>query len=439
MGSTITLHNVAKTYVGGQPALRQVSLTIGAGEFLVLLGPSGCGKSTLLRMIAGLETITEGELHLDGCLANDLDPSERDTAMIFQSFALYPNMTAAENIAFPLAVQKQDPTEVSRRVDSAAHALGISHLLERLPHRLSGGERQRVAMGRATVRQPSVFLLDEPLSSLDARLRTRLRLEILSAVRKSGATTIYVTHDQAEAMALGDRVAVLREGILQQVDTPQGLYTLPANAFVASFVGTPRISLIHGTVYAPIDDAMAISLGAQQLSLPMPLSRDHQMLRVMQGSPLLIGLRPEAVRIAERTLASPFERPLTGIVEHVEFQGHETLLHLTVGGQAADVPDQAALDTLIRPTRSSTTGLAKQLVHRAAELLTGKRRTSQPHPSPAPDTPTRTRGELVVRVNTGSFHQRGQHLPLLIDVRNLFVFDARGERVSPDPTHIPEL
>ncbi|MFE9138905.1 ABC transporter ATP-binding protein [Streptomyces sp. NPDC007355] len=439
MGSTITLHNVAKTYPGGQSALRQVSLTVTAGEFLVLLGPSGCGKSTLLRMIAGLETITEGELHLDGTLANDLDPSERDTAMIFQSFALYPNMTAAENIAFPLAVQKQDPAQVSQHVESAAHALGISHLLERRPHRLSGGERQRVAMGRATVRQPSVFLLDEPLSSLDARLRTRLRLEILSTVRKSGATTIYVTHDQSEAMALGDRVAVLRDGILQQVDTPQGLYSLPANAFVASFVGTPRISLIHGTVYAPIDGAMAISLGAQQLNLPMPLSRDHQMLRVMQGSPLLIGLRPEAVRIAERTQAGPFERPLTGIVEHVEFQGHETLLHLTVGGQAADVPDQSVPEPPLRPIRRSTSGLARQLVQRASKLLSRQRRTPGPYHAPTPTTPTRSRGELVVRANTGSFHQRGQHLPLLVDVCNLFVFDARGERVSPDPTHIPEL
>jgi multiple sugar transport system ATP-binding protein len=439
VGSTITLHNIAKTYPGGQSALRQVSLTVGAGEFLVLLGPSGCGKSTLLRMIAGLETITEGELHLDGTLANELEPSERDTAMIFQSFALYPNMTAAENIAFPLAVQKQDPARVSQRVESAAHALGISHLMDRLPSRLSGGERQRVAMGRATVRQPSVFLLDEPLSSLDARLRTRLRLEILSTVRKSGATTIYVTHDQSEAMALGDRVAVLRDGILQQVDTPQGLYTLPANAFVASFVGTPRISLLHGTVYAPIDGDMTISLGAQQLSLPMPLSRDHQMLRVMQGSPLLIGLRPEAVRIAEHTRASPFERPLTGIVEHVEFQGHETLVHLTVGGQAADVPDQAVPEPSPRPTRRSTVGRAQQLVQRATEFFTRQHHAGGRHHPPAPAAPTRSRGELVVRANTGSFHQRGQHVPLLVDVRNLFVFDARGERVSPDPTHIPEL
>ncbi|MFK3730343.1 ABC transporter ATP-binding protein [Streptomyces sp. NPDC088090] len=437
MGSTITLKNVAKTYPGGQPALRRLSLTVTAGEFLVLLGPSGCGKSTLLRMIAGLETITEGELHLDGVLANDLDPSERDTAMIFQNFALYPNMTASENIGFPLAVHKQGPAEVERRVESAAAALGISHLLQRLPGQLSGGERQRVAMGRATVRRPSVFLLDEPLSSLDARLRTRLRLEILSSARKSGATTVYVTHDQAEAMALGDRIAVMRDGILQQIDTPRSLYALPANAFVASFIGTPRISLIHGTVYAPIDGAMAVSLGAQQLPLPMPLTRDHQMLRVVQGNPLLIGLRPEAVRITDRARATEFERPLTGIVEHVEFQGHETLLHLSIGGQRADVPPQALPDTPTRPARGKAAGLTRRLMSRAK---TAARRRSAPSLAVPPNRGIEAdSGELVVRANSGAHHRRGQHLPLLVDVRSLLVFDERGERVSPDPTHIPDL
>ncbi|WP_374492759.1 ABC transporter ATP-binding protein [Streptomyces sp. ICN903] len=364
MGSTITLHDLAKTYPNGQTAVNRLSLAIEAGEFLVLLGPSGCGKSTLLRMIAGLETITEGELRLNGRLANDLDPSERDVAMIFQSFALYPTMTAAENIGFPLAVRKQDRPHVAAQVQTVAETLGIGHLLARSPSQLSGGERQRVAMGRAVVRRPSVFLMDEPLSSLDARLRNRLRMEMLSVARSTGATTVYVTHDQAEAMALGDRVAVLRDGALQQVDTPRRLYELPANAFVASFIGTPRINLLHGTVHAPIDGSLSVSLGAQHLPLPQPLTHDHQMLRVVQSRPLLIGLRPEAVRIAEHSQATPFERPLTGVVEHIEFQGHEALLHLSLGGRQADVPPQPLPQEQHKPPRNTTTDLARRLLHR---------------------------------------------------------------------------
>ncbi|MFF8513468.1 TOBE domain-containing protein [Streptomyces sp. NPDC015492] len=241
----------------------------------------------------------------------------------------------------------------------------------------------------------------------------------------------------AEAMALGDRIAVMRDGILQQVDTPRGLYALPANAFVASFIGTPRISLIHGTVYAPIDGVMAVSLGAQQLPLPMPLTRDHQMLRIVQGNPLLIGLRPEAVRIADRTQATEFERPLTGIVEHVEFQGHETLLHLSVGGHRADVPPQALPDPPARTTRRNATGLTRRLISHATTALQ-KRSASAPLTAPNPGIETNS-GELVVRANSGTHHRRGRHLPLLVDVRSLLVFDERGERVSPDPTHIPDL
>ncbi|WP_326657360.1 ABC transporter ATP-binding protein [Streptomyces sp. NBC_00385] len=439
MGSTITLHHLAKTYPNGQTAVRQLSLTVEDGEFLVLLGPSGCGKSTLLRMIAGLESISEGELHLDGRLANDLEPSERNVAMIFQNFALYPNMTTAQNIGFPLAVQKQDPAQVESHAASVAQTLGIDHLLQRTPGQLSGGERQRVAMGRAVVRRPSVFLMDEPLSSLDARLRARLRTEILSITRRTGATTIYVTHDQAEAMALGDRVAVLRGGILQQVDSPRNLYALPANAFVASFVGTPRINLLHGTVHAPVDGVMTVSLGAQQLALPYPLTRDHQMLRVVQGRPLLIGLRPEAIRLAEHSRATPFERPLTGIVEHVEFQGHEALLHLSLGGQQADVPPQPSALAPHLQKRWSATALIQRVLRRTG--LFNRRPLSPPGPDHFP-TPAPIRsgiGELVVRDEPSAPHRRGQHLPLLVDVRNLLIFDDHGERVSPDPTQTPEL
>ncbi|MEW2127918.1 ABC transporter ATP-binding protein [Streptomyces sp. NPDC007259] len=438
MGSTITLRDLAKTYPNGQTAVRKISLTVDDGEILVLLGPSGCGKSTLLRMIAGLETISAGELHLDGRLANDLESSERGIAMIFQSFALYPNMTAAQNIGFPLTVQKRDPAEVDTHATTVAHTLGIDHLLQRTPHQLSGGERQRVAMGRALVRRPSVFLMDEPLSSLDARLRARLRTEMLSVTRRTGATTIYVTHDQAEAMALGDRVAVLRGGTLQQIDSPRNLYALPANAFVASFVGTPRINLLHGTVHAPIGEPMRLSLGAQHLPLPHPLTRDHQMLRVVQGRPLLIGLRPEAIRIAEHSHATPFERGLTGIVEHVEFQGHEALLHLSLGGQQAEVPAQPTAQPPVPMRRWNATSL----VHRALR----RRKITHRHHSTAGTgqfpTPAPSRngiGELIVRDEPSTPHRRGQHVPLLVDVRSLLVFDAHGERISPDPTQTPQL
>ncbi|MEU1123279.1 ABC transporter ATP-binding protein [Streptomyces sp. NPDC005899] len=438
MGSTITLRNLTKTYPNGQRGVRRLSLTVQDGEFLVLLGPSGCGKSTLLRMIAGLETISGGELHLDGRIANDLPPSERDIAMIFQSFALYPNMTTAQNIGFPLAVRKQDSGQVTAHVQSVARTLGIDHLLNQIPGRLSGGERQRVAMGRAVVRRPSVFLMDEPLSSLDARLRARLRTEMLAVTRSTGATTVYVTHDQAEAMALGDRVAVMRDGILQQVDTPRTLYALPANAFVASFVGTPRINLLHGTVYAPVDGVMALDVGAQKITLSYPLTHDHQMLRVVQGQPLLIGLRPEAIRIADKTHATAFERAVTGVVEHTEFQGHEALLHLSLGGQRADVPAQLSDHTPHHPTRTSAADILRQLRRRIG--LFGH------HPAPLGATeppsqppPRKGIGELVIRDEPGARHRRGQHIPLLIDVRNLLVFDAHGERISPDPTRVPEL
>lgn len=439
MGSTITLHQLAKTYPNGQTAVRRLSLTVEDGEFLVLLGPSGCGKSTLLRMIAGLESISEGELRLDGRLANDLEPSERNVAMIFQSFALYPNMTAAQNIGFPLAVRKQDPAQVESHAASVAHTLGIDHLLQRTPGQLSGGERQRVAMGRAVVRRPSVFLMDEPLSSLDARLRARLRAEMLSVTRRTGATTIYVTHDQAEAMALGDRVAVLRGGTLQQMDSPRNLYALPANAFVASFVGTPRINLLHGTVHAPVDGVMTVSLGAQQLALPYPLTRDHQMLRVVQGRPLLIGLRPESIRIAEHSRATPFERPLTGIVEHVEFQGHEALLHLSLGGEQAEVPPQPSALTQHPETRRSATALMQRVLRRSGAFNRRQLSPLAPRQFPTPAPARSGIGELVVRDEPGTAHRRGQHLPLLVDVRNLLVFDAHGERISPDATQTPEL
>ncbi len=292
-------------------------------------------------MIAGLEQITEGELRLDGELANELAPSERDMAMVFQNFALYPSMTSRDNIGFPLRIETpgEDPRA---RVDATARMLGIEDLLERFPSQLSGGERQRVAMGRAIARHPSAFLMDEPLSNLDAKLRNHLRAEISSLTRKLGVTTVYVTHDQAEAMSLGDRVAVLRGGVLQQVGTPRSVYALPRNVFVAAFIGTPRINLLRGLVRAPLDGAMTISLGKQYLRLPEPLCLDHQLLRVQQGREVIVGLRSEAVRIAKPAAARPGEVAISGLVEHVEFQGHEVLVHFNTGSRPAVVPELEA-------------------------------------------------------------------------------------------------
>lgn len=266
MTRAISLHQVSKSYTRGVRVVERLSLDIRPGEFLVLLGPSGCGKSTVLRMIAGLENATEGEVRLDGEDAGDLPPSERDMAMVFQNFALYPSMTGRDNIGFPLRIEApgEDPRP---RVDATARMLGIEDLLDRFPHQLSGGERQRVAMGRAIARHPSAFLMDEPLSNLDAKLRNHLRAEIASLTRELGVTTVYVTHDQAEALSLGDRVAILRGGVLQQVGTPRTVYALPANVFVAAFIGTPRINLLRGLVRAPLDGAMTISLGKQYLPL----------------------------------------------------------------------------------------------------------------------------------------------------------------------------
>jgi multiple sugar transport system ATP-binding protein len=433
VGSTITLNRLSKTYPGGHKAVHDVSLHLHPGQFLVLLGPSGCGKSTLLRMIAGLEDITSGDLLLNQQPANDLPASERNVAMIFQNFALYPTMTAADNIAFPLTARGEEEHDITRAVDGVAERLGIRSLLQRTPAQLSGGERQRVAMGRAVIRQPSIFLMDEPLASLDARLRARLRTEILSVARRAQATTIYVTHDQTEAMALGDRIAVLRNGTLQQVGTPADLYSLPDNAFVASFLGTPQINLLHGTLYAPINSDMSISLGPQELPLPQDIA--HDMLRILQGQPLLIGLRPEALRIEGEP--SPHERRLHAMVTHVEHQGHETLLHVTTGSRHADVPHPSPADD--QPQHQKH--VLPQLLHHIGARLRGALQQRSPAPPrPAPALPDDYGvGELVLRAQQGLHCRPGDRFTLLVDMRALMLFDAHGNRVFPRPLHRPEL
>ncbi|MCQ4197334.1 ABC transporter ATP-binding protein [Streptomyces parvulus] len=443
MTRAITLHDVSKTFARGVRVVDRLSLDIAPGEFLVLLGPSGCGKSTVLRMIAGLEEVTEGELLLDGAYANDLLPAERRMAMVFQNFALYPNMTTRGNIGFPLRVEapQADP---GPRVDATARMLGIEDLLDRLPAQLSGGERQRVAMGRAIARRPSAFLMDEPLSNLDAKLRNHLRAEITGLTRELGVTTVYVTHDQSEAMSLGDRVAVLRGGVLQQVDTPRAVYALPRNVFVAAFIGTPRINLLRGVVRAPLDGAMTIGLGKQALRLPEPLCLDHQLLRVQQGREVIVGLRSEAVRIAKPASARPGEVLLTGLVEHVEFQGHEILVHLNTGSRPAVVPDLEAPRPAARPVRCRRRDgtVLDRLRERAGALRAGPVAVvdDAEEPGPAVTAPDgRLPGDLIVRTTPDIDLRHGMQIPLLVDLAHLFVFDQHGDRICPAPARLPDL
>ncbi|MFF4016729.1 ABC transporter ATP-binding protein [Streptomyces sp. NPDC001843] len=444
MTRAISLHDVSKAYERGPRVVDGLALDIAPGEFLVLLGPSGCGKSTVLRMIAGLEEIDEGQLLLDGEYANHLTPSERNIAMVFQNFALYPNMTSRDNIGFPLRIEApgDDP---GPRVDATARMLGIEDLLDRFPRQLSGGERQRVAMGRAIARHPSAFLMDEPLSNLDAKLRNHLRAEIAQLTRELGVTTVYVTHDQAEAMSLGDRVAVLRGGLLQQVGTPREVYALPRNVFVAAFVGTPRINLLRGLVRAPLDGAMSINLGRQSLPLFEPVSLDHRMLRVQQGREVIVGLRSEAVRIAKHSAARQGEVPITGLVRHVEFQGHEMLVHLDTGSRPAVVPDMEAARPNARPARRrhrEGAGVLDRLRERAGTLRAGPVVVLD---EPAaietvPEPPEgRLPGDLVVRTSPDLQLRHGMQIPLLVDLAHLFVFDDRGERISPSPARVPDL
>ncbi|MFE2847690.1 ABC transporter ATP-binding protein [Streptomyces scopuliridis] len=445
MTRAISLHSVSKVYGRSTRAVDRFSIDIAPGEFVVLLGPSGCGKSTVLRMIAGLEHITDGELLLDGELSNDAPPRERDMAMVFQNFALYPNMTNRDNIGFPLMLEnpREDRTQ---RVDATARMLGIESVLDRYPSQLSGGERQRVAMGRAISRRPSTFLMDEPLSNLDAKMRSHLRAEIAQLTAELGVTTVYVTHDQAEAMSLGDRVAVMRGGVLQQVSAPREVYALPENVFVAAFIGTPRINLLQAVVFAPLDGRMSIDLGRQRLPLPEPLSSDHQLLRIQQGRQIIVGLRSEAARIASQTQARPGEVALSGIVEHMEYQGHEALVHLNIGSRPAVVADLESPRPK-SPTRRrgrSGPGMLERLKERTVGRVSGPVVVLDDPESPRPATysperPAISASDLVVRTGPDMRLRTGAQVPLLVDLAHLYVFDDYGRRICPAPRDMPGL
>ena len=328
--SSVTMKHIYKKYAGGVIAVTDFNLDIEDKEFIILVGPSGCGKSTTLRMIAGLEEISEGELYIDGKLCNDVPPKERDIAMVFQNYALYPHMTVYENMSFGLKLRKTPKDEIKRRVEEAAQILEIEHLLDRKPAALSGGQRQRVALGRAIVRNPKVFLLDEPLSNLDAKLRAQMRSELTKLHKKLDTTFIYVTHDQTEAMTMGDRIVVMKDGIIQQVDTPQNLYDMPCNMFVAGFIGSPQMNFLDGTV-TKNGDQYAIDLGGDSIPLPKEKTADGK-LDSYVGKKVKMGIRPEDIDDEPEFMAKHPDCHLEAQVDVSEMMGAEIYLYLEYKG-----------------------------------------------------------------------------------------------------------
>ena len=346
--ATITLKNVDKVYENGYVGLSKLSLEIADGEFLVLVGPSGCGKSTALRMLAGLESITRGTIAIDGRVVNSVPAKDRDIAMVFQSYALYPHLTVRENIGFALKLAKVAKPEMNRRIEEAANKLDLTEYLDRRPGQLSGGQRQRVAMGRAIVRSPKAFLMDEPLSNLDAKLRVQMRAEIAKLQRDLKVTTVYVTHDQIEAMTMGDRVAVMSRGVLQQVDTPQNLYDAPRSLFVASFIGSPQMNLLVGTL--ALGESNTIRIGSQTLPVSPEVLALRPALARYDGRDVAIGIRPEHCQDA--AFANDSSSVLKGQVEVREGLGSEVILHISIDAQGLSA---AGVDgTTVLPNASIT-------------------------------------------------------------------------------------
>jgi len=330
--ASVELKNVFKKYDGGVIAVSDFTLYIEDKEFIILVGPSGCGKSTTLRMIAGLEEISEGQVFIGDRLVNDVQPKDRDIAMVFQNYALYPHMTVFDNMAFGLKLRKVPKDEIKRRVHEAARILEIEHLLDRKPKALSGGQRQRVALGRAIVREPKVFLLDEPLSNLDAKLRVQMRIEITKLHQRLQTTFIYVTHDQTEALTMGTRIVVMKDGFVQQVDSPLSLYDKPNNMFVAGFLGTPQINFFNSMLTEKGKD---LWLTFNNTSIKLPESKATPAVREYIGKEVVMAVRPEAIRDDDAHLALSPDTKVTASVEVVEMLGSETLLYLTIDGVPA--------------------------------------------------------------------------------------------------------
>ncbi|WP_119390954.1 ABC transporter ATP-binding protein [Taklimakanibacter lacteus] len=325
--ASISLSNIHKLYPNGYAAVRDVSLDIRDGEFMILLGPSGCGKSTTLRMIAGLETISAGDLHIGGARVNDVDPADRDVAIVFQNYALYPHMTVADNLSFGLRLRNVERRIIEGRVATIAGMLGIGDLLARKPAQLSGGQRQRVALGRALVREPKAFLLDEPLSNLDAKLRASMRTELIKLHRTLGTTIVHVTHDQVEAMTMGERICIMKDGVIVQVGAPMEVYRNPVNTFVAGFLASPPMNLLHGML-----DSDRISIGDVVLPLPQSLRRAFAS---HAGRKVIVGLRPEDFHL--KADAAPVAAPIEVVSVTTEVLGPEVILVGTLKNSSAEL------------------------------------------------------------------------------------------------------
>ncbi len=335
----VTLRHIYKVYPGGVTAVNDFNLVIKDKEFIVLVGPSGCGKSTTLRMVAGLEEITEGELFIGDKLMNDVAPKDRDIAMVFQNYALYPHMTVYDNMAFGLKLRKVHKGEIDKKVKEAAKALGIEEYLQRKPKALSGGQRQRVALGRAIVREPMVFLMDEPLSNLDAKLRVQMRTEITRLHKRLNTTFIYVTHDQTEAMTMGTRIVVMKDGFIQQVDTPQNLYDYPCNKFVAGFIGTPQMNFFDATLVKDGDKVIA-RLGENKVELPQGvISKLTDQSYI--GKDVILGIRPDDIHDEQVFIEAHPEAQVKAHVELLEKLGYETLVYLEMDAFIQEQADNA--------------------------------------------------------------------------------------------------
>jgi multiple sugar transport system ATP-binding protein len=396
--ATITFEKVAKVYPDGTEAVSDLDLSIGDGEFMVFVGPSGCGKSTALKMVAGLEGVSRGEIAIGDRVVNDLPPKDRDVAMVFQDYALYPHMTVYENMAFALKIRRKTKAEIGQRVREAARILGIHELLQRRPKALSGGQRQRVAMGRAIVREPRAFLMDEPLSNLDAKLRVQMRAEIRRIQTELGVTTIFVTHDQTEAMTMGDRVAVMRRGHLQQVDAPQVLYDRPTNLFVAGFIGSPSMNMVEATVERA-DDRLIARFGSSVLDLDRGFIERHGELARYEGRKVVLGIRPESLEHERAADGDAEGRRIQATVELREALGAEALVHFSL-----DAPPVVTDDTreLVQDAED-TEDLDDEAIEQRASAFVA-----------------RTDPKVEVSL--------GETVPLVVDTTELHVFDPDDGR-----------